>query len=102
MPVYGHTFYLLFSNFFLTYNPWPYKYLQHLTISLVTQFTQILFISNYKRMLYHVAKSHFLEAILSVKLSIKFQVPLLMDDMAEEIESDFFKQLDAADKSGTK
>ena len=40
----------------------------------------------------------FLEAILSVK----FQVPLLMDDMAEEIKSDFFKQLDAADKSGTK
>ena len=44
----------------------------------------------------------FLEAIFSVKLSVKFHVPLLMDDMAEEIESDIFKQLDAADKSGTK
>ena len=36
----------------------------------------------------------FLDAILSVK----FQVSVLMDDMGEEIESDFFKQLDAADK----
>ena len=35
---------------------------------------------------------------MSVKLSVKFQVSLLMDDVGEEIESDFFKQLDAADK----
>ena len=50
-------------------------------------------------MLYYAAKSgFFLDAILSVKLSVKFQVSLLMDDVGEEIESDFFKQLDAADK----
>ena len=35
---------------------------------------------------------------MSVKLSVKFQVLLVTVDMAEEIESDFFKQLDAADK----
>ena len=35
---------------------------------------------------------------MSVKLSVKFQVSLLMDDMGKEIKSDFFKQLDAADK----
>ena len=35
---------------------------------------------------------------MSVKLSVKFQVSLLMDDVGKEIESDFFKQLDAADK----
>ena len=53
-------------------------------------------------MLYHAADAaksrFFLDAILSVKLSVKFQVPLVTVDMAEEIESDFFKQLDAADK----
>ena len=53
-------------------------------------------------MLYYAADAaksrFFLDAILSVKLSVKFQVSLLMDDVGEEIESDFFKQLDAADK----
>ena len=34
----------------------------------------------------------FLDTILSIKLSVKFQVPLLTDDMAEEIASNFFKQ----------
>ena len=53
-------------------------------------------------MLYYAADAaksrFFLDAILSVKLSVKFQVSVLIDDMGEEIESDFFKQLDAADK----
>ena len=52
-------------------------------------------INNSKYLPADAAKSHFfLDAILSVK----FQVPLVTVDMAEEIESDFFKQLDAADK----
>ena len=46
-----------------------------------------------------MAKSRFiLDAILSVKLSNKFQVRLVTDDMGEEIESEFFKKLDIADK----
>ena len=53
-------------------------------------------------MLYYAANAaksrFFLDAILSVKLSVKFQVLVLMDDMGEEIESDFFKQHDVADK----
>ena len=53
-------------------------------------------------MLYHAADAaksrFFFDTILSVKLSVKFQVRLVMDNMGEEIESEFFKQLDAADK----
>ena len=41
----------------------------------------------------------FLDTILSLKLSVKFQLRLVTDDMGEETESDFFKQLDTAYKN---
>ena len=49
-------------------------------------------------MLYNAADAAKSRFFLDAILSVKFQVPLVTVDMAEEIESDIFKQLDAADK----